>query len=106
MYIYVGKGTEATEPELRDADNFRELKIEIVGAPERKRAEAALQGIGRMDGEDHAWLDQDAVAGLPGGRPEDPEWRQAFASMVEYATGAGWVDETGAIRAHIDWSDA
>ena len=35
-----------------------------------------------------------------------PDWEDGFASMLEYAADSGWVNDDGAIRAHVEWRDA
>jgi hypothetical protein len=102
MYVFLGRG-DAAELELCDADNFREFKVAADGDRNDDRLAAAITPIGRMDGEDHIWLDPDGVAALPGARPSDPAWEKSFEGMVEYARGHGWVDERGAVRAHVEW---
>lgn len=102
MYVYVVDDPKGIQLELRDADNFVQFQISIDRNLDRCRADAALQAIGRVDGEGHAWLDQQAIVKLSGGRSGDPVWQRSFAAMVDYATSKGWVDETGAIRAHIE----
>ena len=60
----------------------------------------ALGEAGRLVGE-HAWISPAwvrAASGLAG----DAAWEKGFAGMVAYATTKGWVDDTGAIRAHIE----
>ena len=42
------------------------------------------------------------VAAGEHGRPADPDWTQAFVGMIGYAEKSGWVDDSGAIRAHIE----
>lgn len=103
MYILLGRD-DAAELELCDADNFREFKVAADGDRDVKRLAAAITPIGRMDGEDHVWLAPGGVAALPGA-PSDPGWEKSFAGMVEYARDHGWVDERGAVRAHVEWRE-
>jgi hypothetical protein len=81
-------------PRLDDIDNFRALKI-VVAAGEHP----ALDRVGRVDG-DHVWLDRAWLQAQ--GRPDDPAWATGFAGMLGYAEKSGWVDDSGAIRAHIE----
>jgi len=85
-------------PRLDDIDNFRALKL-VVAAGERP----PLDRVGRVDG-DHVWLDRAWLEA--NGRPADPDWVRAFAGMIGYAEKSGWVDDDGAIRAHIETSQA
>jgi hypothetical protein len=105
MYIFLGRG-DGDELELRDADNFREFKVTADGERDADRLAAAITPIGRMDGLDHVWLKPDGVAALSGARPSDPAWEKSFAGMLEHAAGHGWVDERGAVRAHVEWRAA
>jgi hypothetical protein len=94
MYVTFDGGT----PHLEDIDNFRALKVVIAaGDP------AALETVGRVDG-DHVWLDRAWLES--NGRTDDPAWAKEFAGMAAYAEKAGWVDDTGAIRAHIEATQA
>ena len=105
MYIFLGRG-DAVDLELCDADNFREFKLVAEGDRDADRLATAITTIGRMDGSDHVWLDPDGVAALPGARTSDAAWAKSFAGMVEYARDHGWVDEGGAVRAHVEWRAA
>jgi hypothetical protein len=90
MYVMFDGGT----PRLMDSDNFRALKV-VVAAGETP----ALDRVGRVDG-DHVWLERAWLEA--NGRPDDPAWVNGFAGMAAYARKSGWVDDTGAIRAHIE----
>jgi len=85
-------------PRLADIDNFRALKV-VVGGGEMP----PLDSVGRVDG-DHVWLDRGWLE--THGRPADPDWARAFAGMIGYAEKSGWVDDSGAIRAHIETTQA
>jgi hypothetical protein len=81
---------------LAEPDDFRRFSIRLAeGEPARRAMAAAL----RPDGEDHAWVPADLVRRLAGG---DAAWEEGFAKMLAFATGRGWVDGDGAIRAHIE----
>jgi hypothetical protein len=81
-------------PRLEDIDNFRALKV-VLTAGELP----PLDLVGRVDG-DYVWLDRAWLE--THGRPADPDWTQAFVGMIGYAEKSGWVDDSGAIRAHIE----
>tara|TARA_R110000868_G_scaffold226080_4_gene478539 strand:- start:4126 stop:4422 length:297 start_codon:yes stop_codon:yes gene_type:complete len=82
--------------ELRDAHNFKELKL--VRAP--AHADTVITGqLGRLDG-DHVWVDEHWFLAQPPAANE--EWIKAFHAMKDYARGKGWVDGAGAIRVHIE----
>jgi hypothetical protein len=86
----------AGEPSLEDAANFRAFKVVSELPPEE--AVASLEKIGRVDGA-HVWVD---AAWLTANGPDDDGWRAGFAKMVDYAKNSGWLNETGAIRAHVE----
>ncbi len=82
---------------LEGPANFRQFAIMLsADAP----ADAALARLGRRDGA-HIWITPAAIrALLP--TPPDRAWEEGFAAMLAFATTRGWVDEAGAIRAHIE----
>ena len=36
----------------------------------------------------------------------DAGWDDGFAAMLAYADSEGWIDDDGAVRAHVEWRDA
>jgi hypothetical protein len=40
------------------------------------------------------------------GRELDGEWEHGFTGMLEFADSSGWIDDDGAVRAHVEWRDA
>jgi hypothetical protein len=48
-------------------------------------------------------VDPTGLFSLTGARPEDAEWMEQFAAMVEYARSRDWVDDVGRIQAHVVW---
>jgi hypothetical protein len=81
---------------LEDQDNFRAFKV-VCTAP-RDACGDALAQVGRVDG-DHVWV---ARAWLDQHGRIDEAWRAGLQKMLDYAASSGWVDERGAVRAHID----
>jgi hypothetical protein len=78
---------------LEDVDNFEAFKI-IAAAPDTAFAE-----LGRRDGA-HVWVD---IAWLKAnGRPDDMNWLAGLDKMLAYAEASGWIDESGAVRGHIE----
>lgn len=84
---------------LEDPANLKALSVTAPAYLANDELAAAVAPWGRIDG-DHAWLRidrlRDAVvaAGTDGA---------AFDGMIDYARGAGWVDDTGEhVRAHVD----
>jgi hypothetical protein len=91
MFITIPPSGPAT---LEDIDNFKAFKV-ITAAT----ASGAFAELGRLDG-DHVWV---STAWLKAnGRPEDANWLAGLDKMLGYAKGAGWLDDSGAVRAHIE----
>lgn len=82
---------------LEDADNFKAFKIVAEG--HGATAAPGLSSIGRLDGE-HVWVDPGWLK--VNGRPDDAGWIAGLDKMLAYAKTAGWVDDHGAVRAHIE----
>ncbi len=66
-------------------------------------------GIARTgDGRD-VFVSEDAVRRLAAdaaarqGRPVDRAWESGFAEMLEFAGRHGWIEDDGAVRAHVEW---
>lgn len=89
---------------LREPANFRGLDVLIDPQP-RDRADRLIARIGRREGEDYIRLSPDVLRFLSP-LAGDADWEEGFAAMIAYASKAGWVDETGAVRAHITAGDA
>ena len=51
---------------------------------------------------DHTFVPIDRLQALAGELADDPAWKSQLAGMVEYARSKGWVNDAGAIRAHIE----
>jgi len=79
---------------LEDADNFRAFKVVSAAAPA-----SAFAAIGRLDG-GHVWVNPAWLKAH--GRPDDETWATGLEKMLNYAKTAGWVDEAGYVRAHIE----
>ena len=92
MFINIPASGQAT---LEDADNFKAFKVVIAPAA----PSAAFAAIGRRDG-GHVWVNPAWLK--TNGRPEDPTWLAGLEKMLGFAKGAGWLDETGAVRAHVE----
>jgi hypothetical protein len=91
MFIEIPPSGPAT---LEDVDNFKAFKVVAAGA-----APAAFAEIGRLDG-DHVWV---STAWLKAnGRSDDASWLAGLDKMLSYAKGAGWLDDSGGVRAHIE----
>jgi hypothetical protein len=45
-----------------------------------------------------------AVKALAGERVTEPPWLASLDGMLECAGAHGWLDDEGAIRAHVEWT--
>ncbi len=71
----------------------------------------AAHGSAWIEGDD-ARVTPDALRALAVRAAEEdgctpgPEWDEDFAAMLESAASSGWIDDDGAVRAHVEWRDA
>ncbi len=69
-------------------------------------------GAGWVDADGDARIPPDALRSLAGraaddeAREIDPGWEEEFTGMLDYAGTSGWIDDDGAVRAHVEWRDA
>jgi hypothetical protein len=100
----------ATPPSatLADPDDLGSFKVLARGREgDTAGLAAALQGVGTLAGDGHAFVGVDAVRRLAGDRAQDPEWAAGFEKMLAYAGSKGWMDDAGtAIQAHVEWTTA
>ena len=83
---------------LEDADNFKAFKVvDATASEESLRTALANADAGRLDGE-HVWVSADWLRAQAGG---SPEWDKNFEGLLAYAGSTGWLDDNGAVRAHI-----
>lgn len=99
MFVEVG----AHGVEVREAEVFTSLSVRVSGDVDDGAVAAALDGLGRLDGE-HAWLDVAALrrcAGVNIGDDVRAGWEAGFDGMIAYASSKGWTNG-GAVRAHVE----
>jgi hypothetical protein len=101
MKIHLDPGQPRPEPRLIDPTNFRELSI-VVSDPTAAGVPEALATIGRVEGDDHVFVDQSLLIELAGPLGDDADWRSSFDGMIAYAESHGWVAEDGAVRVHVE----
>jgi hypothetical protein len=106
MFVQVDTTQMPPVVTLEEPDDTKQFQLTVVGgsAADHGLVYGALvdAAAGRLDGE-HAWIAVDAVRRMAAGRT-GPGWDVDFEAMLEYASGKGWIDETGAtIRAHVEW---
>jgi hypothetical protein len=86
---------------LHDESNFRALKI--ICSRSLVAPKEALRAIGHYDDAGHLWIDPRWFRDRVLNRSE--QWDTGFNQMLAYATGAGWVSDSGAVRAHVEFGD-
>jgi len=93
---------------LAEPDDLKSFKVLARGREGDSEGLAnALEGVGRLADDGHAFIDADAVRRLAGERANDPDWSSGFDGMLAYARSKGWMDESGtAIQAHVEWEPA
>lgn len=94
MYILVSASNALS---LEQLDDFREFSVvEEAGG----RAQQALGDIASPAGDDHYWLDANAVIELSG-RKQDQDWVDAFWGMLEAVQAYGYSNmTTQQVKAH------
>jgi len=85
---------------LEAAEDLKRFKLVVEGDTAGETLQRALGEAGRLDGE-HVWVSP-AWLRRASGRATDADWLRGFDAMVAFAAKQGWVDEAGAIRAHIE----
>lgn len=90
---------------LEEPDDLRRFRLAVVDpAATPERVARALSGIGRLDGDTHAWIDEPALRRM-GAKANDPAWQDGLSGMIAMARRYGFVDpETGAVRVHLEWA--
>ena len=117
VVVDLGSGRVA----LEGWETVTELAVQVDGGPmggpdadDERALVAALAeaGIGRDGADGDALLPPDVLRGLAedaaaaDGYELDAGWHEGFAGMLTYAGTEGWIDDHGAIRAHVEWRDA
>ena len=103
LYIHIGEGPTRPIPDLREPEDFTAFHISIDGARDAVRLEGAAHQLGRLLDDDHVMVDREVLISMAGTRGEDPRWRASLQGMIDYASTKGWVDDSGAIRTHVQW---
>lgn len=103
MVITVDLGTQPASVWLDHPQDFRAFVVSIRNAGQlpADSLPALVASFGRLEDDEHVFVDREALVGMAGRYGGDPGWLQGLAGMIAYATSKGWVDESGAIRAHI-----
>lgn len=69
--------------ELLDADDFASFKVVVV--------------VG-----EHIHVPVAELERLAGAKAEEASWRAGLEGMLRYADEHGWLDASGAVRAHVE----
>ena len=92
-----------TLAEPRDLGSFKVLANAAQAQP--TELSRALDGVGTVAEDGHAFIAVDAVRQLAGELADDPEWNEGLEKMLAYASSKGWMDPSGtAIQAHVEWA--
>ncbi|MCP5026686.1 MAG: hypothetical protein GY929_10425 [Actinomycetia bacterium] len=97
-FVFVRVDTTAGITTLVEPADCTRFHVEVIGSEDDLAL--TLGDVGRVDDE-NVWVSPGAVRRLAQGQVDD-NWEGEFAGMVGYATSKGWVDDSGAIRAHIE----
>jgi hypothetical protein len=89
---------------LLEPDDFKAFSVRRRG-PNGDRLLPAVERIGRAAGDDHVYVDVDALKAIAGDRGHDPGWLSSLEGMLSYARSEGWVAEDGFVRAHVERPD-
>lgn len=85
MYVELDLTLLPPAIELREPDDFTGFKILVKPG-------------------DGAGVPVSVLRALAGERAEDAEWQGNLERMLAYAAEHGWIQEDGAIRAHVEWA--
>lgn len=101
MFVRVDESGAEPAVRLEEPDDFTAF---AVAAPDRDLLAAAVDSFGRLaDDGDHVFVRVDALRELAGVRAGDPTWLASLEQMLAFAGEHGWLDEHGAVRAHVEW---
>jgi hypothetical protein len=99
VYLKIGDGGILSMEEVEDFKRFH-ISAEMDTLADGD-AIGSFEAISEDAGDEHFWLDADAIVKLSG-RSEDENWLAAFWSMLEKAAPYGFADMDGRrIKAHV-----
>ena len=86
--------------------DFKRFKVVVEGADKDvARARNALSKVAKLEDETTAWVSETALRAWDG-LASDGAWQDGLSAMIAKAAPHGWVDPaTGAIKAHVEWTD-
>ena len=106
---------------LEGWEDFGSLAVSARAERPGEVDERALQGLadaleaagtGWIDADGDARIQSDALRALAAraaddeARQLDTGWEADFTDMLDHAGSSGWIDDDGAVRAHVEWRDA
>jgi hypothetical protein len=102
MHIQIDASGDRILTSLTEPGDFTAFDVHLIeGAPEALHT--TLAALGRVDDNaEHVWVEPVLVIEVAGAHANDDRWREKFEAMVIYAQSKGWVDGSGAIRAHVE----
>jgi hypothetical protein len=101
--IAIDLGTAPVAPRIVDPDDFESFKVVVSGRTDDPLLTMTQIGrLGRLTAGGDVFVERAVLASLPGSRGDDPEWNDGVERMSAYAARNGWIDERGAIRAHVE----
>ncbi len=102
IVISVGPAGEATLS-IDQPDDCGAFHLEARGV-DRHAVGALLArvGAGSLAG-DNAFIEPATVERLAAGSV-GADWEARFAGMLAYAEEKGWIDASGAVQAHVEWT--
>ena len=91
---------------LDSPSDFKRFKVVVEGLSENiTRARAALAPVARLEDGATAWVSEAALRRWDG-FAHDGAWQDGLTAMIAKAEPFGWIDRaTGAIKAHVEWTD-
>ena len=96
MYILINTEGHLS---LEEPDDFKRFSIVDQSADSNR---AALDVIATPEGDDHYWIEAQAVIALSP-RATDPAWEEQFWSMLKMVEPYGFADLSGKrVKAHIE----
>lgn len=110
MKILLSRTRDRTELSMDDVADLRRLSVIVNGIDRRDLetgavpAVAVFAGLGRAQGLSHVFVPVSRIRDLAGSVALDVTWNEEFTRMIEFASDHGWVDATGALRAHVEWA--
>ncbi len=102
MFLRVWNGPSGPTVSLESSDDLGSLKIVIAECLSLSEVRLALADVADLPDRHEALVDVEALRKL-GNRNSDPLWDDRFSEMIVKAERAGWVTDSGGVRAHCEW---